>query len=393
MDIVQTSFDSYNVHAIEGEIRLPEIPRLAPHFTRHIEEYPGKNLVLDLSKVNVIDSSAFRLIINLQKRMENSSTKLYILTPSDTVKEMIESVNLNKVLTLIDNCEGLQKEAITSEYDRYRSCTEPDKQFAKLSCSCGVCGSKDVIGYLIDANEYDWKWKGADPFPIAYPKGTDEEINAMGHMPIICMECYMASPDVWLFNGLVKDKITAHSRIDGESKLVLSKGIKARKKMVDDLGSINEMIFRYPREKEACYYAWLLSEKCARSLAVNKKVATPFTIAYLNYLTIRYATTEQKKELIDGCRTWVTQVLNNKSDYTHTELAKSYFILMNASLNLEKIKEASQAFQQFEELTETLPENLNISGPESPHFWFDQAKIVWKREINARSSELSAKPA
>ena len=78
---------------LEGEIDAHTAPDLA---ARYVELPAGDgDFVIDLSKVDFMDSSGLRVIIELHQRAEQASRRLVLRTPSQPVIRLIEVSGLN----------------------------------------------------------------------------------------------------------------------------------------------------------------------------------------------------------------------------------------------------------------------------------------------------------
>jgi anti-anti-sigma factor len=389
MQISTASFNTYDICAITGEMKIAEIAVLTQTLHKYVQANQGIDLVLDLSGTTFIDSSALRMLINLKKHLDAFGHKLYLFNLSPPINNLIHSVNLDREFEIITDYEKFQRDVAAGEYSLYSQYAWQEGDQKRVSCSCAVCGSSNVIAYLIDPHGYDWKWQEDDPFPMSFIKGTTIVFDVFRLMPILCLECCTCSVELSHFNILDKqDQIVVHSKLDEQSRAILSKSIKKRKKMLEVAGIAAERFFINPRDNAACCQLYLLAENCAHAMAVEKICATHFTLGYLNYLAIRYAPFEQKAELITNCRTWLTQIFAEEQVYHHHILAKALFILMNASLNANKIKDAAQAYRDFQDLMKTIPSHVPASGIDNPHFWFEQATVIWHREIESKSNEL-----
>jgi anti-sigma B factor antagonist len=74
--------------ALDGEIDAHTAPELAARYV----ELPGGDgdITIDMSKVDFMDSSGLRVIIELHQRAEQASRRLVLLTPSQPVARLIE---------------------------------------------------------------------------------------------------------------------------------------------------------------------------------------------------------------------------------------------------------------------------------------------------------------
>jgi anti-sigma B factor antagonist len=79
--------------ALEGEVDAHTAPDLAARFA----ELPvgDGDLVIDMSKVDFMDSSGLRVVIELHQRTEQTSRRLVIRTPSQPVARLIEVPGLS----------------------------------------------------------------------------------------------------------------------------------------------------------------------------------------------------------------------------------------------------------------------------------------------------------
>lgn len=78
---------------LEGEIDAHTAPDLA---ARYVELPAGDgDFVIDMSKVDFMDSSGLRVIIELHQRAEQASRRLVLRTPSQPVIRLIEVSGLN----------------------------------------------------------------------------------------------------------------------------------------------------------------------------------------------------------------------------------------------------------------------------------------------------------
>lgn len=390
MDFSITTFLGYDVLGLSGEITVSELPTFVPGLTKHVQHHADKHYVIDMERVRHLDSSAIRLIVNLKKLIENNNRKIYILKPSKTARSLLEGVHLTKVIPCLDSHQELQREVIESRYELCVKYTRPDGPRHKLTLRCPVCGSTEVAGYLLNELSFSWSWVEDDPFPT--PKSiSGEDLDYFSLLPIVCCDCFFSGIEPRLFAMVEDTKVRVPSMLDDQSKMILGKGIKRRKKMLEGRPDNDPLYFLHPRSYRAVYDSYRLAENCAHSMALEGTCATPFSITHLNYLAIMFAEHDDKPTLIDTCRTWAIQALQSKVPMTHQEKAICRFILFNSCLGLNRIKEATEAFKDFTKLIESLGESSeSFSSMRCPRFWYDQAKRIWEKEIQSQSSLFRA---
>jgi anti-anti-sigma factor len=389
MELHTSTHYDYNVIGLQGVVNLSVLPSLTPQLTSFIQSNLDKNIVMDLTETASIDSNTLRMFINIKKRFESQNRKFFLLRPSQDIINLLETTNLIKVMTIISKLSDIPPEADANLYEKYLPFTFETDNCRQFRCSCAICGSTNVVGYLFDKSHYIWKWEDGSHFPVCEDKdGNPFDFFSM--QPIVCTECYMASIDPAQFNLLDENgEEVKRSVCDDKTKFLLSKSIKKRKKMME-IGTITgESFFMYPRNRKSSYYAYLLTENCSRAASMNKEVFDPSMIGYMNFLTLQYADAN-KEELVDNCRTWLTQALNNSERYRAFELARIYYISMIAALQLDKIKELMKLYETFTTIMNTIPQEDTSTDIDSPHFWYQKANDVWKKEIQQKSEIIAS---
>jgi len=389
MPLSVMSNNNYDVICLQGAYNLGTLPTLTPQLTIFFQEHTPKDLVIDLTNVPTIDSSILRVILNLKKRIESTNNRFFLMHPSEDVLTLFRDSNLVKILTIINDYSELQRIIEKFSYDRYLPFTYEEKGLKRIRCSCGGCGSNNVTGYLLSPNDYTWHWRENDIFPSS----EDSPGNFFDYysvLPVICTDCLLSSTDISLFN-IIDENNAVHykSILDDKTKILLSKATKKRRKMMESGGILTENYFLFPRNRLTSFQAYILAESCSKAVAVNKTNTDPFNIGYMNFLALQFAPEDQKEELTNNCRTWLTQVITEPTPYTALQMAQTYYILLNVSLKVERYKDVSKFFTDFVSLIDTLPEQDTESNEiTNPFFWFRNAESIWQKEIERQSSVL-----
>lgn len=388
MNMFLETRNEQEIFRLKGELKVHLIPEISPQLLKYITVNPGKGLILDMSAVDFIDSSTIRMLINLHKRLEPNKKKLCLLSPSVQVKKIIEDVKLNTVFTIYASSEELEREATDALRMAYREFTVERDGLKKLVCTCPVCGSSDVQGYIVDEAAYNWSWEKDSLFPQSLAKDSNTPCDVFSAMPIVCTNCYMSSLNFAHFNASAasgEEPPAIAARLSDIAKQHLSKSIKARKKMMESCVVIGDDFFNNPRNKIATYYCLRLAESCARVMATAKVPSSAFQIGYINYLTIPYAGQDAKEDLIGSIRTWMNQVVAEKESYRTLETAKAYFILFAAAFSLDKHKEAARILEEFSTFVgaQAAMAASSAAGVGSPHFWHSQALKIGEKLSSA----------
>jgi anti-anti-sigma factor len=383
------SNNNYDVICLQGAYNLSLLPTLTPQLTAFFQEHTPKDLVIDLTNVTTIDSSIIRVIINLKKRIESTNNRFFLMHPSEDVITLLNDSNLVKILTIINDYSELQRIIDKFSYDRYLPFTYQEKELKRLRCSCGACGSNNVTGYLLSPNDYIWKWREKDIFPSS-EDSSGNFFDYYSALPVLCTDCLMSSIDISLFNIIDENNsIRYKSILDDKTKILLSKATKKRRKILETGGILTENYFSFPRNRSTSFQAYILAESCAKAVAVNKGGTDPFNIGYMNFLALQFAPEDEKEELTNNCRTWLTQVIADPALFTTLQMAQTYYILLNVSLTVERYKDVSKFFADFASLIDTQPEQETEANEiTNPLFWFRNAEHIWQKEIERQSSVL-----
>ena len=390
MDIETVGNNGFQIAILKGPLSIGSFSSLTPVLSGLINKYPDNDLVLDLSAVPSIDINAMRLLRNLKKRLESTNCKLYLLHPDEALRTSIKETCAENDIAIIMDINELQRSVNRDTFEMYRPYTYPEGEYSRLRATCGVCGSENVFGYLLNQNNYTWHWPYNDYFPECMTHDGNS-FDYFATLPIVCADCYTASIDIAHFNLADADGVVhRHSSYSDQVKLLLSKGIKKRKKIIEELNVIiSDTFFKAPRNRTTALGCYLLAENCARVASVHQSTTATFTVGYLNYLTLFFAETSMKQNLIDNCRTWITQAISSPEACNHMQLAVSYFIIFIASLSLEKYKDLSKIMEDYSDLMKSFDSvSDSAANLDSPLFWYNRAEEIWKEEISRKSSAI-----
>ncbi|OGW82928.1 MAG: hypothetical protein A3C47_06485 [Omnitrophica bacterium RIFCSPHIGHO2_02_FULL_51_18] len=93
--------DGVTILQVTGEINISTSPDLRKVF----EKNAGKKLVVDLAKVNYIDSSGLATLVEMLKKMKSQGGSLGLAGMSEKVKSLFEITKLDK-LFLVYNTQA-----------------------------------------------------------------------------------------------------------------------------------------------------------------------------------------------------------------------------------------------------------------------------------------------
>ena len=97
--------DESNVLPLEGEIDLHVSPRVAASLGAMIEQKPVR-LVVDLSRVNYIDSSGLAVLIEGMQNVEAYGGKFFLAGLQDNVRSIFEIARLDQVFIIFPHVDA-----------------------------------------------------------------------------------------------------------------------------------------------------------------------------------------------------------------------------------------------------------------------------------------------
>lgn len=112
----RTLDDNLPVIALEGEVDVYTAPQLKQAMTALLEK-GAKRIVVDLTKVEYLDSTALGVLIGGLKRLREAEGNLFLICPSARIKRVFEITGLDKIFN-IHTCEDEVRQTIGKESDQ-----------------------------------------------------------------------------------------------------------------------------------------------------------------------------------------------------------------------------------------------------------------------------------
>jgi len=101
MQVKQLEKDGVTVFEIDGEVNLSTSPELKKQF----EKSAPKKLVVDLQKVQYIDSSGLATLVEILKKTRAQGGQLGLAGLSDKVRSLFEITKLDKLFVITKSRE------------------------------------------------------------------------------------------------------------------------------------------------------------------------------------------------------------------------------------------------------------------------------------------------
>ena len=88
---------------VQGEIDMYNTDYLRSCIDNYLDQQPINRLVLNLEKVDFIDSSGLGIIIGRYKKMQARGGKVYIVGANPSVEKILVFAGINKIIPLYKN--------------------------------------------------------------------------------------------------------------------------------------------------------------------------------------------------------------------------------------------------------------------------------------------------
>jgi anti-sigma B factor antagonist len=110
---VKTAEKELPIIALEGEVDVYTAPQLKQQII-NILESGAKELVVDLTKVDYLDSTALGVLIGGLKRMREVDGNMVLICPSPRIRRVFEITGLDKIFDIF-NSEDDAREVMGKE--------------------------------------------------------------------------------------------------------------------------------------------------------------------------------------------------------------------------------------------------------------------------------------
>lgn len=93
---------------LEGEVDVYTAPQLKQQMINLLES-GAKEMIVDLSKVDYLDSTALGVLIGGLKRMREMDGNMVLVCPSPRIRRMFEITGLDKIFDIYNSVEDAQE--------------------------------------------------------------------------------------------------------------------------------------------------------------------------------------------------------------------------------------------------------------------------------------------
>lgn len=104
LEISVNERDGRRIYALVGEINLNTAPELHESILGALSS-PNVKIVLDLSRVNYMDSSGVGTLVDIKRRVSKVAGDLVLLSPQKMVRSVLEITQLTRFFTITDKLD------------------------------------------------------------------------------------------------------------------------------------------------------------------------------------------------------------------------------------------------------------------------------------------------
>ena len=102
--------DDHVVVRMKGDLDIVNSSDFKKWIVDHLIASGRKNIVLDMTKLNYMDSSGLGVIISIQKHCKLNGGSLAIFGLNTQIRKLLELTSLDRILKIKDNLEEALKE-------------------------------------------------------------------------------------------------------------------------------------------------------------------------------------------------------------------------------------------------------------------------------------------
>ena len=97
MKVLQEKIENGFKLILHGELTLKSVPEVESALKKIVQE-KQKSLMIDMRKLNYVDSSGLRLLVNYHHEISSNQGRLTLFSPSQNVKKVLELTRLSQIL-------------------------------------------------------------------------------------------------------------------------------------------------------------------------------------------------------------------------------------------------------------------------------------------------------
>jgi anti-sigma B factor antagonist len=104
MKIIVSTIGTWRTMALQGKFTVKNIPLIRKYF-ESAEQFPLPGIMIDMSGVTQLDSSAISMLVNFQRRILQKNGLFVLVGMSNDITEIFSIVGIDKIFSICKNNE------------------------------------------------------------------------------------------------------------------------------------------------------------------------------------------------------------------------------------------------------------------------------------------------
>ncbi|MDR2555048.1 MAG: STAS domain-containing protein [Fibromonadaceae bacterium] len=307
------------------------------------------DMAFDLSSTERIDGTAIMFFKNIYEQLNKENRKVAFFGGSQDVQDQLKAANTFQIYSTITDFERDFHEINIELNKTFFRLSEGKGHFRTLKMICPLCSFDNVSGFIVDESYYKPRWRDDEIVPVFEPDEPDPNaVDFSCYQVAVCPKCFYASTRLdWFTVVFPEGRFESH--LTQENRAKLSNAVALRRSLaMSYTGTNEEAFFRMPREKAACYVAWLLNEFNLKHMS-DQRTTDGFDVVVSNFMMCKFALKEISiDEHMYTALAWLYGIMDNKENYSTLRLAKAYVYLISVLLSQDKTGDARKFYRELE---------------------------------------------
>lgn len=328
---------------------------------------PNKGVLLDLSRVDTLDSMGHKMIQNLFLSLKRQNRGLIVY--SERKEQIAELKQVSPDLS-----------ATTDEDEAFKSALHASASGAWLDITieCPICANHDFPAQVLDWANIGYYWNESHILPQGRDPSTGREINLYKSGIIVCPECLLTSFYHTDFVHHLGDK-SVPPAFSLDSKNLLLKTTGRRLEMAGMVGEDPAVIGKFARDKERLETLYRLCAECNSTITFDRSLNRFFELGFAWLLVYCYMP-EKKKDpgLLERADSAFKDCLRFPPEGAPSKVWQAQYFRTVLTVMMNKTHVSIAMIEAFRQEREA------VKAQDRPafDFWLNGSQAVHRKAIN-----------
>ncbi len=117
MIVEKRKVNGFTLLSVEGVIKLGESASFFADALKRVLAEGGGHVLVDLSKINYIDSTGIGELVGYLGRFQEVQRKLILVEPSDQIRKLLRVAHLDELFPIVDSLEEALEGDAAAEHE------------------------------------------------------------------------------------------------------------------------------------------------------------------------------------------------------------------------------------------------------------------------------------